>query len=96
VQGVLGGVEQDAAGLRDGEAAQAGRTGGDGDGEIEGQEGFAALRFAADDADGFLGPQRGDQPALFVGPVAQAVGGFDGELVHRRLPPAALASIGRV
>ena len=96
VQGVLGGVEQDAPGLGDGEAAQAGRAGGDGDGEVEGEKGFAALRLTADDADGFLGPQRGDQPALFVGPVEQPVGGFDGKLIHRRLPPAALASSGRV
>ncbi len=56
VQRVLGGVEQDPPGPAHGEAAQAGLTGGDGDGEVEGEEGFAAFGFAADDADGFLGP----------------------------------------
>ena len=56
VQGVLGGVEQHAPGLGHGEAAQAGPAGGDGDGQIEGEEGFAAFGLAADDADGLLGP----------------------------------------
>ena len=96
VQGVLGGIEEDAAGLGDGEAAQAGRAGGDGDGQVEGKEGFAALRFTADVADGFLGPQCGDQPALFVESVVLSVGGFYREFILRRLPPAALASTGRV
>ena len=40
--------------MRHGEAAQAGDAGGDGDGEIEGEEGLAALGLAADDADGLL------------------------------------------
>jgi len=35
------------------EAAQAGGAGGDSDGQIEGEEGFAAFGLAADDADGF-------------------------------------------
>jgi hypothetical protein len=56
VQGVLGGVEQHASWVGHGEAAQAGPAGGDGDGQIEGEEGFAAFGFAADDADGLLGP----------------------------------------
>ena len=46
--GVLGGVEQDAPGLLDGEAAQAGRAGGDGDGQVEGKEGFALRRTRAE------------------------------------------------
>ena len=53
---ILGGVEQDAAGARHLEAAQAGRSGGHCDGQVEGEEGFAALGLAADDADGFVGP----------------------------------------
>jgi hypothetical protein len=53
---VLGGIEQHATGARDGEAAQAGDAGGDGDRQIEGEEGFAALWLAADDADGFFRP----------------------------------------
>jgi hypothetical protein len=56
VQGIFGGIEQDAAGVADREAAQAGDAGGDGDGQIEGEEGFAAFGFAADDADGFFRP----------------------------------------
>ena len=56
MQRVLGGIEQDPTGSRDREAAQAGGSGGDGDGQIEGEEGFAAFGLAADDADGFLGP----------------------------------------
>jgi hypothetical protein len=54
VQGVFGGIEQDTAGAADREATQAGNSGGDGDSQIEGEEGFAAFRFAADDADGFF------------------------------------------
>ena len=52
VQRVFGGIEQDATGPRDREAAQAGGSGGDGDGQIEGEEGFAAFGLAADDPDG--------------------------------------------
>jgi len=44
--------------LRHGEAAQAGDGGGDGD--VEGEERFAAFGLAADDADGLLGPQAVD------------------------------------
>jgi hypothetical protein len=54
VQGVFGGIEQDAAGRADREAAQAGCSGGDGDGQIEGEEGFAALWLATDDPDRLL------------------------------------------
>ena len=56
VQRVLGGVEQDASGPGHGEAAQAGRAGGDRYGEVESQERLAALGLAADDADGLLRP----------------------------------------
>src|ERR1700685_737715 len=52
-----GGSTEDAAGAADREAAQAGDAGGDGDGQIEGEEGFAAFGLAADDADGFFRPQ---------------------------------------
>jgi hypothetical protein len=54
VQCVFGRIEQDAAGAADREAAQARDAGSDGDGQIEGEEGFAALGFAADDPDGFF------------------------------------------
>ena len=67
VQRVFGGIEQDPTGPRDREAAQAGGAGGDGDRQIEGEEGFAAFGLAADDADGILGPQLIDQPAPLLG-----------------------------
>ena len=43
MQGILGCVEEDAPGPLHGEAAQAGRAGGDRDGEVECEEGFAAV-----------------------------------------------------
>jgi hypothetical protein len=61
--GILGGIEEDAAGVGHREAAQAGDAGRHGDSQIEGQEGLAALGLAADDADGILRPQVGDEPA---------------------------------
>ena len=54
------------------EAAQAGDAGGDGDGQIEGEEGFAAFGFAADDADGLFRPQFVDEPALLFGAEGRA------------------------
>ena len=62
---VLGGIQQHTPGPRHREAAQTRDTGGDG--EVEGQERLAELGLAADDADRLLGPQAGDQPALFIG-----------------------------
>ena len=62
-------------GADDREAAQTGSSGGDGDGQIEGQEGFAALRLAADDADRFLRPQVGDEPALLLGSIEESMSG---------------------
>ena len=58
---VLGGEHQDRARLVGGEAAQAGDAGGDGDGEVERQEGLAALGLAADDADRLAHPQPIDE-----------------------------------
>ena len=84
VQGVFGGIEQDAAGAADREAAQAGDAGGDGDGQIEGEEGFAAFGLAADDADGFFRPQPIDEPAPLLGTVGETPGRLDRKLAHRR------------
>jgi len=53
---VLGGKKEHGAGLVGREAAQARRARGDGDGEIEGEEGLAALRLATDDPDGLSAP----------------------------------------
>jgi len=92
VQGILGGIKQDAAGAADREAAQTGDAGGDGDGQIEGEEGFASLWLAADDADGFFGPQPLDEPALLFGAIGEAPGRLDRKLAHRRRRLATLAS----
>ena len=89
---VLGGIEQDAAGAVHREAAQAGGAGGDGNGQIEGEEGFAALGFAADDPDGLFRPQPIDEPALLVGAIGETPGRLDRKLAHRRRRPTALAS----
>ena len=42
VQSIFGGIEQDMAGTAHREAAQAGDAGGNGNGQIEGEEGFPA------------------------------------------------------
>lgn len=82
---ILGGEEKDAAGARHGEAAQAGSGGGDGDGHVQGEEGFAAFGLTADDADGFGGPESLDEPALLGGDQVEQVGGPHGQRGHRRL-----------
>ena len=94
MQRVFGGIEQDAARARDREAAQAGSAGGDGDGQIEGEEGFAAFRLAADDADGFFRPQPVDEPAPLLGAIGETPGRLDRKLGHRRRRIAALVSLG--
>ena len=77
MESVFRGIEQDATGARHREAAQAGDTGGDGDGHIEGEEGFAAFWLAADDADGVFRPQPIDEPALLLGAVGEPPGGLE-------------------
>ena len=93
VQGVFGRIEQNAAGTRDCEAAQAGRCCGYGDGQIEGEEGFAAFRLAADDPDRLLGPQPIDQPTPLLGSLGETPGRLNRKLGHRRRRLAALASL---
>ena len=63
-QGVLGQVDQDRPRLRDAVAAQAGRAGGDTQGQVQAQPRFGALGRSADQADGGSPPQRLNQPAL--------------------------------
>ena len=93
VQGILGGEEQDAA-LRDGlEAAEAGHARRDGYGHVEGEEGFATLGLAADDADGLGGPQSIDQPAALLGHDGERVGGTEGQKLGHRRARAACASL---
>ena len=93
VQGILGRVQQHPAGTCDGEAAQARCARGDRDGQVQGEEGLAAFGFAADDSDGLFGPQPGDEPALLLGPISQAVSLLDGQPAHLRRP-AILACVG--
>ena len=90
---VFGGIEQDATRACHREAAQAGDARGDGDGQIEGEEGFAAFWLAADDPDGLFGPQPIDEPALLLGAVGEAPGRLDRKLAHRRRRIAALVSL---
>src|SRR5712671_3696763 len=94
VERVLGGVEQNAPGAWHGEAPQARDAGRDRDGEVQGEEGFAAFWLAADDADRLLGPQGGDEPALVRGAIGEAPGGLDRQQAHRRRPVAVLVSAG--
>jgi hypothetical protein len=93
MQGILGRVEQHPARPGDGEAAQARGAGGDRDGQVQGEEGLAAFRFPADDADGLFGPEPRDEPALLLGAVGKTIGLLDGQPAHRRRP-ATLACVG--
>ncbi len=87
VQRVLGGKQQHGAAGGDGEAAQARHASGDADRHVEREEGLAALRLAADDADGLLGPQPVDEPAARLGQRLELAGAARVEPRHRR--PAA-------
>jgi hypothetical protein len=83
-QRLLGGEEEHGAGLGRREAAQAGRAGGDRDGQVEGQERLAAFGLAADDAHGLIGPELFDEPAGRLGTDPQVLDPADGERTHRR------------
>ena len=93
VERILGGKEQHAARARHAEAAQAWDAGGNGHGDVEGEERLAALGLAADDADGLLGPQAGDEPAMLLAALLEAPGRLDGQQRHRAVPDAALVSV---
>lgn len=86
LEGVLSGVEQDATWGGHGEAAQARGAGCDGDGEVKSQERLAGFGLASDDAHRLLGPETGDQPSVLLGADGEAMGGDDGEEVHRQRP----------
>jgi hypothetical protein len=92
VQRILGGIEQHPSGPRYGEAAQARDAGGHRNGDVEGEERLAALGLAADDADGLLGPQAGNEPAMLLLALGEAPCGLDGQEAHRRRADAALVS----
>ena len=86
--GVLGGEQQDRARFVGGEAAQAWDAGGDRDGDVERQEGLAALGLAADDADRLAHPQPIDEPLLSTRPVLELGRRPGREAVRRRVPGA--------
>jgi len=90
---VFGGIEQDATGAAHREAAQAGDAGRDGNGQIEGEEGFTALGFAADDPDSFVGPQPVDEPTLLLGAIGETPGRLNRKRGHRRRRITDLVSI---
>lgn len=83
---ILGGEEEDTAGADDGEAAQTRHAGGDGDGHVEGEQRFAAFRFAPDDPDRLVAPEAVDEPAAGLGVRRQRVGGLHGQERHRARP----------
>jgi hypothetical protein len=72
-EGVLGWEQENRSGMADRIPAQAGHAGGDADGQIEGEEAFAAFGLSAEDANRLVGPQALDEP------VRQARG-FGGDL----------------
>src|SRR5689334_4061589 len=92
--GILCGIEEDAAGVGDRKASQARDAACHGDGQIERQEGLAALGLAADDADGVLRPQLRYEPTQLWGLFGQAPGRRNGQRSHRRLPAAAFCGGG--
>lgn len=90
MEGVLGGVEQHTARARYVEAAQARDTGSHRNGDVEREEGLAAFRFTANDANGFVRPQPSDQPTALLGALDETISGLDGKQAHRRRPAADL------
>jgi hypothetical protein len=60
--------------------AQTRRAGSDGNRQIQSEEGFSELRFAADDSDGLIRPQPGNEPALLLGTISETISQLDGQL----------------
>ncbi len=90
VERVFGGVEEDAAGLGGRKAPQAGGPRGDGERDIEREEGLAALGLPADDADGLRGPEALDEPAALGRPALELMREAGGqERGHARLSAGA-------
>ena len=86
VAGVLGGEQQHGAASGGAEVAQARHPRGHRDGEVEREEGFAALGLAADDAHALLAPQRLDHPLPLPRPVLEVGRPPRREALHRRAP----------
>ena len=86
MQSVLGRIQQHAPRMRHREVAQTRCAGSDGDGQVQSEEGFAALGFPPDDSYGLFGPQACDQPALLLGTIGETIGLLDRQRAHRRRP----------
>ena len=93
-QGVFGGKEKDFAGARNRELAQAGGAGGNTHRHIQGEEAFAAFGFAAQDADGLVGPKALDQPLDLSSGGGELGGALDGERIRKSRSTS--TSLGRV
>lgn len=89
MQRILGGIEQRRPAPRRPEPAQARDAGGDRDQHVEGEKTLAALRFAADDTDGFLGPEVLDEPAVLWGTDGELARAPDRQAGHRGRPARA-------
>jgi hypothetical protein len=88
MQGIFGGIQQHAPGMRHLEASQARTPRRHGEGQIKGKEGLATLGLPADDADRFPTPQVGDEPTLLDGLRGQTPRGQHLQCLHRRRPVA--------
>jgi len=81
-QRVFGWEEQDWSAAPDWKLPQAGGAGSDADGDIQSQKAFAAFGFAAQDADGLLGPETFHQPLGLRAGAGQLAGALNREGVH--------------
>ena len=98
MQRVLGGVQEHGPVTHRPESTQARDAAGDGDDDVEGQEALAALRLAADDADGLVGPEVLDEPAVLGRTDRQVARTGNGQLViasARRVREAARRAVAR-
>ena len=94
-QGVLGGKEQDFSGACHGILAQTGAARGDADGDVQGQEAFAAFGFTAEDADGLVSPEALDEPLGLRTGGGQQAGALDRQGVHDFLGLGSRAKISK-
>ena len=85
VRGVFGGEQEHGSGPGR-EALEAGDAGGDGDGDVKGEERLASLGLAADDADALRGPEGLDEPGVLCGAGLELAGGSGWEAIHVRIP----------
>ena len=88
VQGVLGGEEEHPTWASGGEAPETRDARCDRHGQVEREEGLAALGLAPHDANGLVGPQAVDEPMPFRRTGGEAPGELDGQRGHRPRPRA--------